>query len=79
MNARPILVNQKDAAAMLGMSVKSFLKEGSEDHRLMPAVTPKVGMKLYLVSDLEAWAQAVKYPGQQEQETGGMWGDESAA
>ncbi|EFO33816.1 hypothetical protein TRICHSKD4_0930 [Roseibium sp. TrichSKD4] len=40
MSPRPILVNQKEAAAMLGMCVKTFVRLRNRDFRLMPAVIP---------------------------------------
>ena len=80
MNPRPIFVNQKEAAEMLGISVRTFCRLKSRDHRLMPAVIPATeGLERYLVSDLEEWARWVKYPHSQNNGKGEMWGDESAA
>lgn len=80
MNARPILVNQKTAAEMLGVCVKVFCRLEGTDPRLMPAVIPETkGAKRYLVSDLEDYARSLKYPRVNGFEAGEMWGDESAA
>lgn len=75
----PLFVNQKAAAKMIGVTEAEFRQIKNLDHRLMPAVIPKIGKERYLVSDLEAWAKLVKYPQKNGSEAGEMWGDESSA
>ncbi|KZK96421.1 hypothetical protein PsAD5_02614 [Pseudovibrio sp. Ad5] len=76
-----ILVNQKTAAEMLGVSVTLFKRLRSTDHRLMPAVIPETkGEERYYVPDLEQWAHSLKYPHTDPlTSNGGMWDDQSAA
>lgn len=80
MSARPLLVNQKKAAEMLGVSVDLFCRLEKTDHRLMPAVIPMTKeAKRYLVSDLEEYARSLKYPHSRGSEPGEMWGDDQSA
>jgi len=77
---RPFLVNQQDAAKLLGLSVQTFNRLRHKDHRLMPAAIPETKhMERYLVSDLEEWARSVKYPTGGHTQNEEMWGDEGAA
>ncbi len=77
---RAILVNQKEAAEMLGVSVHLFKRLRSTDHRLMPAVIPQTKKEeRYYVSDLEQWAHSLKYPTTNaSSSSSGMWDDQSA-
>lgn len=74
---QPLLVNQKKAAEMLGVSVRTFVKLGTEDYRLMSCVIPGTTAKRYLVSDLEEYARSLKYPNAKNGNLGGIWDDES--
>ncbi len=74
---QPLLVNQKKAAEMLGISVSAFVRLSTQEHLLMPCLIPGTTAKRYLVSDLEEYARQLKYPSKNSEQSREMWTDES--